>query len=178
MNLEELTDEERALYDALPPEARAQVDAMTIGELRRSCVYPEPRFDRQEDGALPFTTMPIFVARRELVAFPQTLFRGFGLWLWGCDETTLVHAIRVGLQPCFSVVSAPIAGLYFEAGLSFEAFGELVTDRELCPMRLKSALRAPPHQRIRMPTAELGNTITLDVEGPIRHAVIWGKTIR
>lgn len=118
--------------------------------------------------------------RRELMAYPQLLFRGEGLWLWGSDETTLIHNIKVGNQNCFSISHVAFPGFFFEAGLSFEEFEKLL---EPVPggwthERLKAVPPAKPHQRIRMLTAEIGNNLVLDVEGPITHAVMWGLSVQ
>ena len=118
--------------------------------------------------------------RRDLIAGPQALFRGEGLWLWGADESTLIHNIKVGNQTCFNVASnTPIPGLFFEAGLSWEDFEKLIEPIAggWTHERLKALPPVKPHRRIRMLTAEIGNSLTLDVEGPITHAVMWGLTV-
>lgn len=118
--------------------------------------------------------------RRILMAYPQAIFRGEGLWLWGADETTLIHNIKTGNQNCFSLSHVAIPGLYFEAGLSFEEFEELLekAPAEWSHERLKKLPPLAAHQRVRMLTAEVGNSLVLDVEGPLTHAVVWGKTVQ
>ena len=121
-------------------------------------------------------------ARRILIAFPQAVFRGEGLWLWGADETTLIHQIKSGNQFCFILSHTGIPGLYFEAGLPFAEFEALVVrerdgSHPWVHERLKSLPRPDPHQRIRIPTAEIGNSLVIDVEGPLSHAVVWGLSI-
>lgn len=117
--------------------------------------------------------------RRELVAQPLGLFRIEGLWLWGTDETTLVHEIRAGYTRCFVISDAPLPGLYFEAGLAFDDFEALLEEApdDWRYERLKSAPQVPKHQRLRSPTVEIGNSVSLDVEGPLSHAVVWGITV-
>lgn len=117
--------------------------------------------------------------RRELSAIPQSIFRGQGLWLWGTDETTLIHNIKAGNQCCFMITSTPIPGLYFEAGMSFEEFTALLEtpSEEWSRERLKSLPPLRTHQAIRMLTVEIGNSLSLDVEGPLTHAVMWGLTV-
>lgn len=141
---------------------------------------------------VPTESSPGDTRRRLLMAYPQALFRGDGLWLWGADETTLVHNIKSGQELCFIASCAGIPGLYFEAGLAFEEFEKLIelgeprTDaaareqsrRPWVHERLKAAPKPAPHQRIRMPTTEIGHHLVLDVEGPLTHAVIWGQCIR
>lgn len=122
---------------------------------------------------------PSSVGRRLLMGYPQALFRGEGLWIWGATPRTLIHDIKTGTQSCFSLSTVAIPGLFFEAGMSFEEFQQLLEKspeawtherlRELPPIR--------GHQHIRMLTAEIGNTVSLDVEGPITHAVAWGTTV-
>jgi hypothetical protein len=116
---------------------------------------------------------------RRFMSFPQALFRGEGLWLWGCDPTTLIHDMRSGNQLCFNIADAPIPGLFFEAGLSFEEFRKLVDDKPTGFNfdRFKKLPPVAPHQHIRMMTAEIGNSIRLDIEGPVTHAVMWGTTV-
>lgn len=133
------------------------------------------RFTR--DDSLPGTT-----CRRYLMAYPQALFRGSGLWLWGADETTLIHNIKVGNALCFTLDHTGIPGLYFEAGLSFEAFERLLEQGrdESCPWTHEYLQRLPEpacHQHIRTPTLEIGNSLGLDIEGPLTHAVMWGQSV-
>lgn len=108
--------------------------------------------------------------------YPQGIFRGDGLWLWGSDETTRIHRVMVGSRSCLELSDHPIPGLFFEAGMSFGQFEELlVTPRESWKYeRLKRLPVVPPHQRILMRTVEIGMHILLDVEGPLEHAVVWG----
>lgn len=118
-------------------------------------------------------------ARRLLMAHPQAIFRGEGLWLWGADSTTLIHNIKTGNQTCFTISAVPVPGLFFEAGLSFEDFERLLEKprAEWSHERLRELPLACPHQRVRMLAAEVGNSLVLDVEGPLTHAVAWGDTV-
>lgn len=117
--------------------------------------------------------------RRLLLAYPQAIFKPTGLWLWGCNPTTLVHDMKVGNITGYSLSHVALPGLYFEAGLSFEAFETLLekTTPEWSHEKLRGAPPVREHQKIRLNTAEVGNNIVLDVEGPITHAVMWGKTV-
>lgn len=117
--------------------------------------------------------------RRDWLVFPQNLFRGDGLWLWGADATTRIHAIKCGNQNCFLLNHGGIPGLYFEAGMSFTDFEQLLATPQSnwSHARLRELPLIPAHQRIRMNTAEIGNSLLLDVEGPLTHAVMWGKTV-
>lgn len=117
--------------------------------------------------------------RREYMAHPQAIFRGSGLWLWGCDPTTLVHNIKAGNQCCYALSTVPIPGLYFEAGMPFEEFERLLEkpSENWSHERLQELPPVPSHQRIRMLTVEVGNTLSLDIEGPLTHAVMWGRTV-
>lgn len=117
--------------------------------------------------------------RRTLMTYPQSLFRGEGLWLWGVDDTTLVHNIKVGNQTCYEISGTPMPGRFFESNLTFEQFEKLLDPPEggwQMP-RLRELPPIPNRQRIRMHTSEVGNNIVLDVEGPITHAVMWGLTV-
>jgi len=122
---------------------------------------------------------PSQTGRRVLKVYPQALFRGEGLWLWGVDDTTLVHEMRIGTQSCYEVSGAPMPGRFFEANLSFADFERLLDPpKDGWQMRRLRALPPiPKRQRIRMNTAEIGNSLVLDVEGPITHAVLWGLTV-
>lgn len=132
-------------------------------------------------GALAFNHLcePGAVGRRTLMAYPQCLFRGEGLWLWGVDDSTLVHNIKVGNQTCYEVSGTPLPGRFFEANLTFEQFEKLLDPPEggWQMQRLRELPPIPGRQRVRMRTAEIGNNIVLDVEGPITHAVMWGATV-
>lgn len=117
--------------------------------------------------------------RRDLMAWPQSLFRAEGLWLWGATEDTLLHNVKVGNQPCCSISTAPLPGLFFEAGMSFADFEQLLASprAEWTQLRLAQLPEVPQHQKIRMLTAEVGNSMTLDVSGPLTHAVAWGSAV-
>lgn len=164
-------EEIAAAIDNLPRDAVVSAAARIVGKRQY-----QPR-----QSAVAFVCIePESVERRSFMAYPQALFKGEGLWLWGTDATTLVHNIKVGNQNCHSISHVAIPGLYFEAGMPFAEFEKLLETpraewshewlRELPPLKA--------HQRIDMITAEVGNNIILDVEGPLTHAVTWGKTVQ
>lgn len=117
--------------------------------------------------------------RRLWKAYPQRIFRGDGLWLWGADETTRIHDVRVGSKSMLGMSDSPLPALFFEAGMSFAEFEALLaTPRESWKHEaLKRLPVVPAHQKLRMNTAELGMHLLLDVEGPLLHAVLWGRSI-
>lgn len=133
------------------------------------------------DGAVAFVHVapPDSTARRTLMAYPQAVFKPTGLWLWGCDATTLIHNMKVGNITGYSISHVALPGLYFEAGLSFAEFEKLLDSptAEWSHERLRALPPFKEHQIIRLNTAEVGNNIVLDVEGPLMHAVMWGKTV-
>lgn len=129
--------------------------------------------------AFAHLTEPTSRERRLLMAYPQAIFRPEGLWLWGTESSTRLYDIKVGNQTGYSISHVALPGLYFQAGLSFAEFEALL---EKAPVdwshaRLRELPVIPEHQRIRLNTAEVGNTIVLDVEGPLTHAVMWGKSV-
>lgn len=161
-----------------------EADDLQLGALDASlplaALLQRTAIDKTFQSAVAFRGDRASRERRNFVTTPQTLFRGEGLWLWGADETTLVHHIQSGMQNCFKVSDVPLPGLYFEAGLSFAEFERLL---EKAPNgwrheRLKALPPIREHQRIRMLATEIGNSLTLDISGPLTHAVMWGKTIR
>lgn len=178
MNAKEMTPEE---FAALDPEKQAELlglddaEEFIHGEMQRA--VPSNAF--QAAITLCHTKDRDSVARRDLLAAPQSIFRGEGLWLWGTDESTLVHNIKAGNQNCFSISHTAIPGLYFEAGIPFSEFEKLIEKRpgEWSHERLRELPPMKAHQHIRMLTVEIGNSIVLDVEGPITHAVMWGLTV-
>ena len=129
--------------------------------------------------AFAHTTEPPSHERRLLMAYPQTLFRPEGLWLWGADETTIVHDMKVGNLTGYKLSHVPLPGLFFQAGLSFKDFEALLEDppENWSHARLRERPAIPSHQKIRMNVAEIGNNIVLDVEGPLTHAVMWGVSV-
>jgi len=147
----------------------------------RPVVERRPKGLNTMDAAICFSRWqpPDPNARRELVAVPQSLFRADGLWLWGTDETTLVHDIKAGNQCCLAISTTPLPGLYFEAGLSFAEFEQLLETRREGWMheRLRALPPMKTHQKVRMLTVEIGNSLSLHVSGPLTHAVMWGKTV-
>lgn len=164
-------------FDQLTPEQLAAIE-----RCEETDDFPSVPMPRAEPfpSAITFCCTPE-TGRRHVEAKPQAIFRGEGLWLWGADETTKIHGIFVGCQNCFLLtLSPPIPGLYFEAGLSSADFNMLLTlpRADWQHERLRELPPLPPHQQLRLLTAEVGNNLYLDVEGPIRHAVMWGKTVR
>lgn len=164
-------------------EVAEQIGPERIRELLSRVTIVPPMSSSRE----PFESAVAFVhvepreatTRRLLLAYPQAIFKPTGLWLWGCDPTTLVHDMKVGNITGYSLSHVALPGLYFEAGLSFEAFETLLekTTPEWSHEKLKDLPPVREHQKIRLNTAEVGNNIVLDVEGPITHAVMWGKTV-
>lgn len=120
-------------------------------------------------------------AHRRSVEVPAPrIFRPRGLWVWGADESTLIHRLQVGNQLCFNVGAVALPALFFEAGLSFDDFNALVDSAPIegsTLHELRKKLHVSPHQLMSAPTCEVGNTLLLDVEGPLDHAVLWGHTI-
>ena len=123
---------------------------------------------------------PTSHSRRMLLAWPQMLFKPQGLWLWGATGETLIYEFKVGNQSCFKLSHVPLPGLFFEAGMSFEEFEKTLLEDPRdgwTHWLLKDLPAAAEHQRISAVTAEVGNTITLDVSGPLTHAVLWGQSV-
>lgn len=165
----------------LPPELEETLRKHGIDPetaLATEGIFRRPLPDRSFPSAVTFVPWQSS-DRREMMAYPQAIFRGDGLWLWGTDESTLVHNLKVGNQNCFALSSVAIPGLYFQAGMTFEDFEKLLESPrdEWTHERLRRAPEVPKHQAIRMLTAEVGNSIVLDVSGPLTHAVVWGKTV-
>ena len=121
-------------------------------------------------------TVPAFAAfstfgddSRVLTLHTERVMRVNGLWLWGTTEETLIHDLRFGPESVFLINRAPIAGKFFEGGISFEEFSKRIDEEK--------PIESAPHQRIRSATVVLGHTIQLELSGPCEHAAVWGLTI-
>ena len=95
----------------------------------------------------------------------------------------MIHQILTGCQQNFLVTLGPIPAIFFEGGMSIAEFNKIVEleESEYFDYRIHSIRKFPlpkPHQKIVTQTVEIGNQLTLDVEGPLTHAVMWGDTIR
>lgn len=189
-----LSEDARSRLKAKVAEARARVDqvesqALSPNDIDQLSTELSPddiaRIREKVDAAWPsavafaHTIDPRMRSRRLLMAYPQTLFRPEGLWLWGADETTIVHDMKVGNLTGFTISHVPLPGLFFQAGLSFKEFEALLESppENWSHARLRERPDIPSHQKIRLNVAEIGNNIVLDVEGPLTHAVMWGKSV-
>jgi hypothetical protein len=161
--------------EPMTPEEIADIQAQ-ISNTRASSISRTPW-----PSAVAFAHLdaPSSRDRRLLLAYPQTLFRPEGLWLWGADETTLVHDIKVGNLTGFTLSHVALPGLFFEAGCSFEDFQKLLEapPEDWSHARLRERPSIPSHQKIRLNIAEIGNNILIDLEGPLTHAVMWGMSV-
>jgi hypothetical protein len=146
--------------------------------------YPlvDSMFARRLWAALNFLEpVPGSLDRRTYKADPQALFRAEGIWLWGIDDETLIHEIRVG-STLVTVLGA-IPGRFFEAGLSFDEFRALLNDPNHRPGDpWFASMREPPSARrhqinFAFPTCSVGRRIAFEISGPCRHLVLWGQTV-
>ena len=102
-----------------------------------------------------------FIMPENDVFFPE------GLSVWGATEETLVQCTIAG----DAVFPSAVPALMFASALSFQEMDEL-------PLRLLPKLRKAVLWR-EMPglfrTVKPKETIELYFEGPVTHAVFWGK---
>ena len=137
----------------------------------------------------------------DMVNFPQMLFRPVGIWLFGVKPGTLIHTFKVGNEESLLAAAGPVPAEIFESGFTFEQLAEMlalddqdVEDlqeagyegredfiknklRGLPRLRYQSGKKASPFSQLNSPTAILGNSVSLYVEGSIRHAVVLGITV-
>lgn len=100
----------------------------------------------------------------------QTPFLPKGLIIWGADETTLVHGVKVGNVTELEIGGyAPIPGRYFESGRTFEDIQRLADAGEL-------ELALESRQRLEMTEASPGVQVCVSISGSYDRFCLWGTT--
>lgn len=93
-----------------------------------------------------------------------------GLMLWGATGDTLVHTVKVGNTTEVEIGGlAPMPGLYFAQGRSFEDIVRLADAGEL-------DVSIEARQQLEMNEAYPGNTVSVSLSGPCDRLVLWGVT--
>ena len=93
-----------------------------------------------------------------------------GLMIWGATADTLVHGIKVGNMSEVEMGGyAPIPGLYFAQGRSFEDIQRLAEAGEL-------ELAVEARQQLEMHEASPGVHISVAISGPHDRFIVWGLT--
>lgn len=120
-----------------------------------------------QNGYLPFQ-LPKHQDGKNWVtqAMPQLLFRPEALMLWGYDDDTVIEAAYVGQQ---------VQGAACFGDLPASFFGTAKTYEKLIEDLARNGI-SPPNW-ITWSTCNLGNTVTLQVRGHLKHAVMLGKTV-
>lgn len=110
---------------------------------------------------------------RHVQSFCESVMLPFlpkGLLLWGATGDTFVHTIKVGNVTEAEVGGvAPIPGLYFEQGRSFDDIARLAEAGEL-DLALDARLQ------LEMREASPGMMITVALSGPFDRFCLWGST--
>jgi hypothetical protein len=101
-----------------------------------------------------------------LTDHPDVPFRGDALLLWGISEETLIHSLRSGNTEAIVINSTAIPGMMYDCP------GEV--GKTLDKIRMGKFV---PHfyQKVSMSTANPAIRITLEISGPVTHAVLMGK---
>jgi hypothetical protein len=101
-----------------------------------------------------------------LADHPNVPFRGDALLLWGISEETRIHSLRSGNTEAIAINSSPVPAILYHCP------GEV--GETLDKIRLGEFV---PHffQRVDMATATPAIRITLEISGPVTHAVLMGK---
>ncbi len=102
--------------------------------------------------------------RRYLFQMPQRPFRGKGIIIWSTDPASKVHELRVGNQNL--LLAGPVPASFFGSAKNFAE-----VDAQI------QAGKYPPSAIGPWPTCNLGTQITLEVEGGIDDACVWGLMI-
>jgi hypothetical protein len=97
---------------------------------------------------------------------PDVPFRGEALLLWGINEETIIHSLRSGNTEAVVINSSPVPAILYH-----------------CPGEVGETLnkirwgKFVPHfyQRVDMAAANPAIRITLEISGPVTHAVLMGK---
>jgi len=97
---------------------------------------------------------------------PDIPFRGDALLLWGINEETRIHSLRSGNTEAIAINSSPVPAILYHCP------GEV--GETLDKIRLGKFV---PHfyQRVDMAVATPAIRITLEISGPVTHAVLMGK---
>lgn len=100
----------------------------------------------------------------------QIPFLPKGLIVWGTDDSTMVHSIKVGnISEAEIGGCAPIPGRYFEQGRSFEEIQRLAEAGEL-----DVSLEA--RQQLDMTEAFPGGMVSIAISGSYERLCMWGVT--
>lgn len=95
-------------------------------------------------------------------------FLPLGLGVWGADETTRIHAIQIGNASNVISSYGAVPASWFSTQRTMAELKELSDRGELVPNGVL------PKQLHEMDVAHLGNTLTIDVSGPITAACFFG----
>ena len=100
----------------------------------------------------------------------QLPFLPKGLVIWGATTDTLVHGVKVGNMTEVEIGGyAPIPGLYFQQGRTFEELQLLADVGEL-------ERGFEVRQQLEMHEAAPGTQITVALSGPYDRFCVWGST--
>lgn len=104
-----------------------------------------------------------------LADHPDRPFRGEALLLWGITWQTHIHSLRSGHTEALCCNHVPVPGILYdclgEPGETLDKikFGKFVPNF---------------YQRVDMPIATPAIRITLEISGPVTHAVLMGKGLQ
>lgn len=104
-----------------------------------------------------------------LVGVAHRAFRPLGLFLLGATSETYVLGVFVGHCSEVSLNQGRIPGRYFQTDQSMEELQALAEAGEI-------ALTVQQRQMLEMETAEVGNNIAVEIEGPFEDVCLWGLT--
>jgi hypothetical protein len=101
-----------------------------------------------------------------LADHPNVPFRGDALLLWGISEETRVHSLRSGNTEAIAINPSPVPAMLYhcpgEVGETLESIRLGKYTPQFC-------------QWVDMATATPAIRITLEISGPVTHAVLMGK---
>jgi hypothetical protein len=101
-----------------------------------------------------------------LAGHPDHPFRGEALLLWGITWQTRIRSLRSGNTEALCCNYVPVPGILYDCP------GELGETLD----KIKFGKFVPNfYQRVDVPTATPAVRITLEISGPVTHAVLMGK---
>ena len=176
-------------YDSIDPHLGAPLDPRNQ-RVANTRLLPFPI-----DGALPSGD------HWELSVPPQIPFRPVGLWLFGWTADTWLSAMAVGNEETLLAAPGEVPAEVFASPYSFEELAEQIemSDEQVAELQQTQPDRAAFVQRLldgfprlryeggrkvsafsqlSCPTTHLGNLIRLRGRGPLRAAVLLGKTLQ
>lgn len=99
-------------------------------------------------------------------ATPNMIFKGEALLLWGTDSSTKIHSLRAAQTEHLVIAACSVPALMYYYSLDYTDTLLKIERGEFLPSII---------QQIDMRVIEPGQSVVLELSGPVQHAVVVGK---